>query len=134
VTPFRRVMIRIGALMALFLVVLSSCTVVVDEPGPRPQPSYPQMCTMEYDPVCARRGDNRRTFANACQARADGYRIIGRGECRPERPDFGDDRPQICTREYDPVCARQGRQRQTFPNACTAEAEGFRVIDNGPCQ
>ncbi|MEK1931642.1 MAG: Kazal-type serine protease inhibitor domain-containing protein [Pararhizobium sp.] len=129
--PFRRVMIRIGALMALFLGVLSSCTVAVDEPGLRPQPSYPQMCTMEYDPVCARRGDNSRTFANACQARAEGYRIIGRGECRP---DFGDDRPQICTREYDPVCARQGRRQQTFANACMAEADGFRVIGRGECR
>ncbi len=134
-TPFRRVMIRIGALMALSLGVLSACT-VVDEPGPRPrpQPAYPQMCTMEYDPVCARRGDNRRTFGNACQARADGYSIIGRGECRPERPDFSDDRPQICTREYDPVCARQGRRQQTFANACMAEADGFRVIGRGECR
>ncbi len=133
-TPFRHVIIRIGALMALSLGGLSACTVVVDEPRPRPEPSYPQMCTMEYDPVCADRGDNRRTFANACQARADGYRIIGRGECRPQRPDFGDDRPRICTREYDPVCARQGRRQQTFSNGCMAEAEGFRVIGRGECR
>lgn len=133
-TPFRPVMSRIGALVALSLSVLSACTVVVDEPRSRPEPSFAQMCTMEYDPVCARRGDDRRTFGNACQARAEGYRIIGRGECRPERPDFGNDRPQVCTREYDPVCARQGRRQQTFANACTAEAEGFRVIGRGECR
>lgn len=134
-TPFRRVLIRIGALMVLSLVGLSACTVVVDEPGPRPRPDpFPQMCTMEYDPVCAARGDRRRTFANACQARADGYRITGRGECRPERPDIDDDRPRVCTREYSPVCARQGRREQTFSNACMAEADGFRVIGRGECR
>ncbi|MCV9960683.1 Kazal-type serine protease inhibitor domain-containing protein [Pararhizobium sp. BT-229] len=136
-TPFRRVMIRIGALVALSVGVLTACT-VVDESGsrprPRPEPSRPQMCTMEYDPVCAQRGNSRRTFSNACQARADGYRITGRGECRPERPDFGGDRPQACTREYDPVCARQGRRQQTFANACMAQADGFRVIGRGECR
>ncbi|WP_426236087.1 Kazal-type serine protease inhibitor domain-containing protein [Pararhizobium sp. DWP1-1-3] len=135
-TLFQRVVIRIAALLALG--VLSACTVVVDEPGgrpyPRPEPSNPQMCTMQYDPVCGERGNNRRTFGNACQARAEGYRISGRGECRPQRPDFGDDRPQVCTREYAPVCARQGRREQTFSNGCMAEAEGFRVIGRGECE
>ncbi|MDW5313390.1 Kazal-type serine protease inhibitor domain-containing protein [Rhizobium sp. PL01] len=137
-TPFQRVMIRIAAFAALSLGALTACTVVVDEPGgrpyPRPEPSNPQMCTMQYDPVCGERGNNRRTFSNACQARADGYRITGRGECRPERPDSGGDRPQICTREYSPVCARQGRREQTFSNACMAEADGFRVVSRGECR
>ncbi len=134
---FQRALIRIGAFVALSLAGLTACT-VVDEggggPRPRPEPSFPQMCTMEYDPVCASDGGRRRTFSNACQARADGYRIVGRGECRPERPDFGDDRPQVCTREYAPVCARQGRREQTFSNACMAEAQGFRVVSNRECR
>ncbi|OBZ93795.1 membrane protein [Pararhizobium polonicum] len=136
--PFQRVMIRIAALAALSLGALTACTVVVDDPGqrprPRPEPSTPQMCTMQYDPVCAQRGGDRRTFSNACQARADGYRITGRGECRPERPDFGNGRPQVCTREYAPVCATQGRRQQTFANGCMAQAEGFRVIGRGECR
>lgn len=134
-TVFQRVAIRFAALMTLGL--LTACTVVVDEPGgrpyPRPEPSRPQMCTMEYNPVCGERGNNRRTFGNACQARAEGFRITGRGECRPERPGFGGDRPQVCTREYAPVCARQGRREQTFSNGCMAEAQGFRVIGRGEC-
>lgn len=137
-TPFQRVTIRIAALMALSLGVLSACTVAVDEPGgrpyPRPQPSTPQMCTMQYDPVCGARGNTSRTFGNECQARAEGFRVIGRGECRPQRPDFGGDRPQVCTREYAPVCARQGRREQTFANGCMAEAQGFRVIGRGECE
>ncbi|KQY26818.1 Kazal-type serine protease inhibitor domain-containing protein [Rhizobium sp. Root482] len=133
---FRRGVIRMGALVALSLGLLSACT-VVEESGPRPprpRPSSPQMCTMEYDPVCGQRGGDRQTFSNACQARADGYRIVGRGECRRERPEPDRDRPQVCTREYDPVCARKGRREQTFANACTARADGFQVIGRGECR
>ncbi len=41
----------------------------------------PRFCTREYAPVCARRGGDRRTFPNACEARAADYRIIGEGTC-----------------------------------------------------
>jgi hypothetical protein len=81
---FRRGVIRMGALMALSLGVLSACT-VVEESGPRPPrpgPSSPQMCTMEYDPVCARQGRRERTFANACMAKAEGFRVTGAGSCQ----------------------------------------------------
>ena len=64
--------------IALFgLVALSACTVVVDEEGPGPGPQY---CTMEYNPVCARRGGERRTFANSCLADREGYDVIRRCE------------------------------------------------------
>lgn len=38
-------------------------------------------CTREYDPVCAigRRGE--KTFGNACEAQAAGYRIVHGGRC-----------------------------------------------------
>ena len=39
----------------------------------------------------------------------------------------------FCTREYVPVCARRGDDRQTFPNECVAEEAGFRVISDGEC-
>ncbi|MFB9948076.1 Kazal-type serine protease inhibitor domain-containing protein [Rhizobium puerariae] len=63
-------------------------------PEPRPQP---QMCTMEYRPVCGERGGRTETFGNACQARERGYRVVSSGECRqpgfpqpgrPDRPDW----------------------------------------------
>ena len=38
-------------------------------------------CTMEYAPVCARRGHDQRTFSNACQARAAQYTAIRGGRC-----------------------------------------------------
>lgn len=118
---------RWGALAAA-AVVLSSC-VVVAETDPGPRPDGPRICTREYDPVCARRGDRTRTFGNACEARASGFRIIRDGECRRA----GGDEPRFCTREYRPVCARRGDRIRTFGNACTARADGYRVIAPGEC-
>ena len=131
---------RKAALTSLLSVVLASCTVVVDEgPGPRPpRPGPgPQFCTREYDPVCARRGTDRQTFANSCMAEAAGFRIIRGGECRGGGWDNGGGggggNQQFCTREYRPVCAQRGGSLRTFPNACEADSAGFRVVDRGPC-
>ena len=50
--------------------------------GDRERPGRGQrVCTMEYNPVCAQRGRDRRTFGNACSADAEGYRIVSPGEC-----------------------------------------------------
>ncbi|MEZ0004526.1 Kazal-type serine protease inhibitor family protein [Sinorhizobium fredii] len=122
--PFASVLMLIG--------LLSACTVVVDEPRPGPAPIRPpQMCTMEFAPVCGERGNRLRTFPNACNARADGFRVLHRGECRPDvRPPV----EQACTGEYAPVCGERGRLRRTFPNACEARADGFRVVGSGECR
>lgn len=48
---------------------------------------------------------------------------------RPPRPG-----PAYCSREYAPVCARRGRDRQSFANGCLAEREGYRVVREGLCQ
>jgi Kazal-type serine protease inhibitor domain len=42
--------------------------------------------------------------------------------------------PQICTREYVPVCAARNGERRTFSNECIAETSGFRVISDGECR
>lgn len=122
--------------LAVLAIVVAACTVVVDE-GPGPRPPYPgpgpQFCTREYEPVCARRGGDRQTFANACMARRSGYRVIGDGQCRGGGWDDGGDRPQFCTREYAPVCARRYGQLRTFPNSCEARAAGWRIVDGGSC-
>lgn len=122
---------RLRSAFVLLPLFLTACSVeVVEDRGPRPVRPQP-VCTMQYDPVCGQRGGQRQTFANACQARSSGFRIVGGGECRRERPD----RPiQACTREFAPVCARRGGDRQTFPNACTARADGYRVIHPGDCR
>ena len=42
--------------------------------------------------------------------------------------------PTACTYEYAPVCAERRGDRQTFPNACTARAEGYRIAHPGECR
>ena len=113
------------AVMLAGLIVLSACT-VVDE-GAGQGPSY---CTQEYDPVCARRSGERRTFANACLADRAGHDVIHRGECRQQG---GGDQPRFCTKEYRPVCARLSGDYRTFGNSCEADAAGWRVVGNGRC-
>ncbi|MDZ5700158.1 Kazal-type serine protease inhibitor domain-containing protein [Chelativorans sp. M5D2P16] len=124
--------------MAFAVAFLSSCTVAVEEERPRPpRPDRPQFCTQQYEPVCAARGDRRRTFGNACMAQAEGFRPVHPGECRqssPDRPPNGGRPPQACTREYAPVCARRDGRSRTFGNACTARAAGFRPVHPGECR
>lgn len=125
------------------LATLSGC-VVVEEGGPPYRPP-PQVCPQFYAPVCGVRGGDRETLPNQCVADARGFRVIHDGECRRDRPPISrppiirppvvgpPGRPQVCTREYDPVCARRGPEERTFGNACSAAAEGFRVIYQGGC-
>ncbi len=131
---------NMGRLIASsFVLALTSCTVVVDEPAPGPgvypPPPGPRpgICTREYRPVCAVRPGERQTFPNACAAEAQGFRIVNSGECRPIRPPQYDEGPVACPQNYRPVCARQGNLLRTFPNECQAEGSGFRVIDDGEC-
>lgn len=117
------------------LVLLTSCVVVEEGPGPGPFPpdDGPRFCTREYEPVCARAGGDRRTFGNACEARRAGYRILRDGECRRQSDDDFGDEPRFCTREYRPVCARRGGNERTFGNACEAEAANYRIVAPGEC-
>lgn len=119
-------------LAAAALAALSAC-VVEDGPRPRPIPDDgPRFCTREYAPVCGRDGRDSRTFGNACEARAAGYRIVREGECRREQPE--PEEQQFCTRQYDPVCARRGGDMRTFGNSCEADAAGYRVVRAGECR
>ncbi|RFC66022.1 hypothetical protein DYI37_00655 [Fulvimarina endophytica] len=71
------------ALLGSAGLLIAACAPV--EPAPPPAapsaPSDAMMCTMEYAPVCARSGNDERTFSNACMARRDGYEVVAQGEC-----------------------------------------------------
>ena len=69
-----------------FALLLSGCMETMPRPErprpPRPRPEKPIACTQEYAPVCAAKGRQRKTFSNACMARAEQYRVISDGVCR----------------------------------------------------
>ncbi|MGU3575802.1 Kazal-type serine protease inhibitor domain-containing protein [Brucellaceae bacterium C25G] len=141
------------------VLILSGCVVETtgtSRPPVRPQPS-PVACPHIYAPVCGQHNGVRKTLANQCVARAQGYRIVSQGECsnrpqndwsnnhsrpnqsqrpRPSRPPFV--KPQkpsnvACTREFNPVCAINGRDKRSFPNSCEAQRAGFRPVSAGQC-
>jgi len=125
---------RQGLVIFILSALLAACTVVVDDgPGPRPPRPRPQLCTMQYQPVCARRDGDRQTFTNACLAEREGYRILRDGPCRGGGGGGGGEEQTFCTREYAPVCARSHGQVRTFPNACEARAADYRIVGDGPC-
>ena len=124
---------RQGFAVLFLSALLAACTVVVDDgPGPRPRPPRPEpeFCTRQYEPVCARRGGDRQTFANGCLADRAGYRIVRDGPCRGGG---GGEEQTFCTREYAPVCARRHGEMRSFPNACEARAADYRIVGDGPC-
>lgn len=65
---------------------------------------------------CSAEGDFCKTPVGQCGV-AD-----GQGVCTP--------RPQVCTRQWDPVCGCDGR---TYGNACEADAAGVNVQAAGEC-
>jgi hypothetical protein len=124
-------MLKILGLGVLPVILLgaTACTVDSEKPG-RPDYDPPPIsyCTREYSPVCARRGDDYRTFGNSCEARSAGYRIIEPNACRS----VGEDRGE-CGNEYQPVCATNGRITRTMRNQCIVNMSGFWIVHEGPC-
>lgn len=123
---------KFAAALAAIVTFLAAC--VPQSPGPHPfPPGRPVACTNEFVPVCAQRGQERRTFGNACVARSQGFGVVHQGQCRGGGGG-GWGGPQACTMEHRPVCAERRGQRQSFGNACVANAEGFRVVHQGECR
>ncbi|NGO52153.1 Kazal-type serine protease inhibitor domain-containing protein [Allomesorhizobium camelthorni] len=118
----RRVLSHSAAFLLLVAGIVSACTVVVEQPRPAPAPVA---CTLQHDPVCGQRGDRQRTFTNACLARAEGFRVIAQGQCRPIHQ---------CTREIARVCASRAGRLRTFTNSCLARVEGYVIVHSGPCR
>ncbi len=73
--------------------------------------------------VCGR---DRKTYANACEARKAGMRF-GPGSC-----DRG--RGITCPAIFKPVCGVKDGEKRTFPNSCRANAQGVQRFEEGPCE
>jgi hypothetical protein len=74
---------KLSALPAIgFVTVFLTTGCVEDMPRPeRPRPERPMACTQEYAPVCAVKPGKRKTFSNACMARAAGYTVVSGRAC-----------------------------------------------------
>lgn len=94
---------------SLLIVALLTGCVAVDGPPPGAGPGF---CSREYAPVCARRGGDRQSFRNACEARRAGYRIVADGRCRSEA--ISDPRPSRPERPR-PETPRPDRPRPETP-------------------
>ena len=154
--------VRLAGHAAILLAAgtLTACSVETDDRGRSYNPRPPQFCTREYSPVCGESGGDRQTFANACEARSSGYRIVGRGECQFRRPDRDPvgwqnedrdgwqsessnwDRPDRDKnrkdrdrrdRKRDERSDRSDRERPRDQRACAEEGVGFSVNRQGRC-
>ena len=78
----------------------------------------PTVCTLQYDPVCGRKGEDIRTYGNSCMLKASNAQFLYEGQCRPDTTSTA---PHSC-KVWNDGCNTCTRTEPGGPLACTKRA------------
>merc|ERR1712046_388045 len=88
---------------------------------PVPKKECPLMCNRMYAPVC---GSNGVTYGNECMMTTDSCERdeditkAHDGECDADTQFISEKCSAMCTREFNPVCGKNGNEFKIYPNKC----------------
>ncbi len=88
-----------------------------------------KICASVYQPVCASKAGESRTFPNACLSKGAGFTPASQGACGSGKSLL----PRFCSKQHGPVCGERQGVRRGFGNECEARAQDFTVLRDGDC-